>query len=100
MKIKIFVDEVLKFEETVTDDVMLNSVRIKDFSVFDFIHVKNDYPKPYVEKTYSLDGNESFKLIFSSHEVFQESIRLMKNFSGLTVMDLHFDNVHVLAETV
>ena len=96
MKIKLYVDDVLK--EEYIDDGFVILVKRKNASFVDLCSDEKAIVSPYYEKEYLLPNGNLYIIRISTSPVFQEASNIMKQFKGLKYIELCDGNAKLQIE--
>ena len=86
MKIKLYVDDVLK--EEYIDDGFVILVKRKNTSFVNLFSDEKGMVSPYYEKEYLLPNGSLYMIRISTSPVFQEASNIVKQFKGLKYVEL------------
>lgn len=86
MKIKLYVDDVLK-EECVEDGFVI-LVKTKNMSFVNLFSDEKNIACPYYEKEYLVPNGNLYTLRISTSPVFQKAANIMKQFKGLNYVEI------------
>lgn len=86
MKIKLYVDDVLK--EEYIDDGFVILVKRKNTSFVNLFSDEKGMVSPYYEKEYLLPNGSIYMIRISTSPVFQEASNIVKQFKGLKYVEL------------
>ena len=96
MKIKLYVDDVLK--EEYIDDGFVILVKRKNASFVDLCSDEKAIVSPYYEKEYLLPNGNLYIIRISTSPVFQEASNIVKLFKGLKYVELCDGNAKLQIE--
>jgi len=96
MKIKLYVDDVLK--EEYIDDGFVILVKRKNTSFVNLFSDEKAMVSPYYEKEYLLPNGSLYMIRISTSPVFQEAANIMKQFKGLKYVELCDGNAKLQIE--
>lgn len=86
MTIKLYVDDVLK--EECAEDGFIVSVRTKNMNIFNLFSDEKNLVLPCSEKSYLFPNGAVYALKISTSPVYSEVCNIMKDFKGLTFMEI------------
>ena len=86
MKIKLYIDDVLK--EECIDNGFVILVKRKNTSFVNLFSDEKDMVSPYYEKEYLLPNGSLYMIRISTSPVFQEASNIVKQFKGLKYVEL------------
>lgn len=96
MKIKLYVDNVLK--EECNDDGFVVLVKRKNTRFFNLFYDDKAIVSPYYEKEYLLPNGNLYIIGISTSPVFQEAANIVKQFKGLKYVELCDGNAKLQIE--
>ena len=96
MKIKLYVDDVLK--EEYIDDGFVILVKRKNTSFVNLFSDEKGIVSPYYEKEYLLPNGNLYIIRISTSPVFQEAANVVKQFKGLKYVELCDGNAKLQIE--
>ena len=96
MKIKLYVDDVLK--EEYIDDGFVILVKRKNTSFVNLFSDEKAIVSPYYEKEYLLPNGNLYIIGISTSSVFQEVANIVKQFKGLKYVELCDGNAKLQIE--
>ena len=96
MKIKLYVDNVLK--EECNDDGFVILVKRKNTSFVNLFSDEKGIVSPYYEKEYLLPNGNLYIIRISTSPVFQEASNIVKLFKGLKYVELCDGNAKLQIE--
>ena len=96
MKIKLYVDDVLK--EEYIDDGFVILIKRKNTSFVNLFSDEKGIVSPYYEKEYLLPNGNLYIIRISTSPVFQEAANVVKQFKGLKYVELCDGNAKLQIE--
>ena len=96
MKIKLYVDDVLK--EEYIDDGFVILVKRKNTSFVNLFSDEKAIVSPYYEREYLLPNGSLYMIRISTSPVFQEAAHIVKQFRGLKYVELCDGNAKLQIE--
>lgn len=96
MKIKLYIDDVLK-EECIEDGFVI-LVKRKNTSFVNLFSDEKAMVSPYYEKEYLLPNGNLYIIGISTSPVFQEAANIVKQFKGLKYVELCDGNAKLQIE--
>ena len=96
MKIKLYIDDVLK--EEYIDDGFVILVKRKNTSFVNLFSDEKAMVSPYYEKEYLLPNGSLYIIRISTSPVFQEASNIVKQFKGLKYVELCDGNAKLQIE--
>ena len=96
MKIKYYVNDVLKEESSQTGIVLY--VGVGKVSMFNLISIGSEFLAPCVERKFPLSDGRQIRIKISQAELFEDAYKKMKQFEGMKIVEVNGDDVKLEIE--